>query len=203
MKSRLARFSVLFIPMMALVASMAPPASATEVGALVVVGQANVGQGIAYPCLDGKTTPPTVNPAKCTGHLGANPNKAAVTFSGTGAGTVVKVTKPKCPLVCVEAGTFAITASGSISGACGLSSGVLAGSITPIVSVGTKPAKPRGFNVSYQGIGGLLVVTGNTSKGEILAGAVVALPTTGTCLNKTPKSFTVAGPIFVIDPNIP
>lgn len=190
MMSRIARLGVLLMTAVGLVAGSAAPAGAASAGSVAVVGTAAVGNGIAYPCLDGKTTPPSVNPAKCL----PNSNTASVSFVSTvAAGAVASTAKPG---PAVEAGTFSIVGTGSVTGACGLSSGGLSGSITPILALGTK-AKTRTFAVTFQGVGGTLVIMGTTSKGETVEGVVLALPTTGTCLNKTPKAFTIVGPILV------
>jgi hypothetical protein len=209
MKSRLARLGVLVVSVVALVAGLAPSAEARVVGAVVVTGNAVLGAGISYPCLD-NPGPVTPNLAKCPAPIGAaGANSAPITsFNGQGVGALVKVTKTKCPggaAACLEAGVFGITDNGAatnrVTGSCGLSGGQLGGTITPQLSLGTK-ANTRNFLVTFTGVGGLLVLQGtstNTSDGstETLLGAVVAAPTTGSCTNKAGKTFTVAGVITV------
>jgi hypothetical protein len=204
MKFRLARLSVLLLPIMALVASVAPPAHANVVGVVVVNGTANVGAGLSYPCV-GNGVPDLT---KCPPPVGnGQPGNIGVTFGGIGVGAVVKVAKPKCPAgspagTCVEVGTFAIAATGSVTGHCGLSSGALAGSVTPTLALGTK-SNNRTFNVSFTGIGGVLVLTGTTCNGENITGAVLAVPdaTTGaSCTNTAGKNFLIAGPIVIHRP---
>jgi hypothetical protein len=205
MKSRLARLGVLLLPVMAVMATLAPSSNAAAAGALVIVGTANVGAGIAYPCVEPGATPLPINVNKCLGPLGSPPNSAPVTFNGTGVGAVLNALEGKCATtptnpVCLEAGTVVITAAGTVVGACGFSTGTLGagntGTITPAISVGNK-AKPRNFSVTYIGVGGFLILTGTTTKGETIAGAVVAVPTGGSCTNKDPKVFTVAGAVAI------
>jgi hypothetical protein len=199
MKSRLARLGVLLLPVMAVMATLAPPSNAAATGAIVIVGTANVGAGIAYPCVDPASGVPPINVNKCLGPLGSPPNTATVTFNGTGVGGVLTDLEPKCGALpaCAEVGTFAITATGNVTGACGFSTGALTGNMNPAIPLGTK-VKGRAFAVNYIGVGGFLVLTGNTSKGETIAGAVAAVPTGGSCLNKDPKTFTVAGALVLV-----
>ena len=217
MKSRFARISVLLVPIMALVASLAPPAEAVTVGGGVLVGRATVANGLAYPCFAGKGgpvgTPPSVDPAKCP-VLNTKPD-VAFGFAGQLVGALVKVNKPKCASppanTCVEAGVFTVTATGVLdngplgattSPKCGLSSGSGAGTIvlsTPLVD--TKPQTASPFTFDFEGLGGLLVVTGTFRTSAVLAGVVVALPdstTGGSCLNKATKDFLVVGPVVVV-----
>lgn len=198
MKSRIARLGVLLVSVMALVAGFAPSAEANQVGVLVIQGRANVGTGISYPCVDNSL--PSV--PKCPPPLGtANLNQASVSFTGSGAGVVAKVAKPKCGTACVEVGTVNITANGTVNGSCGLSSGDLSGSVTADVSLGTK-INNRNFRVLFTGVGGLLILDGSvtSSQGERILGATVAIPdaTVGsTCANKSAKIFIVAGVVVV------
>jgi hypothetical protein len=200
MKSRLARLGVLLLPVMAVMATLAPPSNAAATGALVIVGTANVGAGIAYPCVDPAAGVPPINVNKCLGPLGSPPNSASVTFNGTGAGAVLNDFEAKCATtptnpVCFEVGTVTISAAGTVFGACGFSTGNLNGNITPAIS--PLKAKPRTFAVNYVGVAGFLVLQGTTSKGETIAGAVAAVPTGGSCTNKDPKTFTVAGAVAI------
>lgn len=211
MKSRISRLGVVLLPVLALFASLAPPAHATQVGVIVIQGKANVGAGLSYPCFGPGTPTAPIDLAKCPPPIGTGNNPpppngtgVGVTFTGTGAGAVVKVQKlPKCASVCVEAGTFGITnATGRVYGQCGLSSGTLTGTVASTLSLGTK-SNNRTFTVGFQGIGGVLVLSGTTSQNETLDGVVAALPdatTGGSCTNKDAKAFIIAGPIVVHRP---
>lgn len=183
---RMARLGVLLMAVAGLVAS-ATPADALTIGGLVIQGRANVGVGLGYPVL----FPPS--------------GTIATTFTGTGVGQVDTALKAKCGTACIEVGTVIINATGSVNGNCGLSAGTFNGVIAPDLSLGTK-TKARNFSITYQGVGGALVIQGSTSKGEIVVGAAVAVPdvTAGSsCLNVSAKAFIVVGIVSIVAPNIP
>ena len=205
MKRFVARFGVLLLAVMGLVGSMTTPAHATGAAVVVFAGTATVGNGIAYPCL-GQGTPsglpaplppkiPQVDLTKCPPAISGN--TAATTFAGQGVGAGVWVNKGKDP---VEVGLMNITAAGTTTGACGLSTGLFNGNMTPVIA--PLKNKPRTFTITYTGVGGNLIITGSTTKGEGLIGVALAIPTGGSCLNKQPKTFTVIGVIVVTNPRL-
>ena len=221
MKPRLARLGVLLAPIMALVAGLAPPAEAVAAGGGVLVGSFTVANGLAYPCFDGKGgppgTPPTVNPAKCP-VLNTKPD-VGFTFSGQLVGALAKANKPKCVPqpgnTCIEVGVFNVTTTGVLdngplglttSPKCGLSSGSGGGAITlstPVVDTKPGPASPITF--AFDGIGGLVVITGSFRGSGFWAGVFVAMPdstTGGSCQNKAAKNYIVVGPVVVVEPNL-
>ena len=221
MKPRLARLGVLLAPIMALAAGLAPPADAVAAGGGILLGRATVANGLAYPCFDGKGgpfgTPPTVSLTKCP-VLNTKPDVGFV-FTGQLVGALAKVLKDKCASppanACAEAGVFSVSLAGVLdsgplgitsSPKCGLSSGSGGGNLVlsePLVD--TKPTGAAAFTFSFEGIGGLLVVTGTFRDRAVLAGVVVALPDAlvgAACLNKAAKDFIVVGPVAVFDPNL-
>jgi hypothetical protein len=198
MKSRLTHFGVLLVSVLALMAGFAPSGSANTIGGLIVQGTATVGAGLSYPCV-GNGAPDLT---KCPPPIGAGNGPIGVTFNGLGVGQIDNVGKPKCGGLpaCLEAGVWAITATGTINGWCGLSSGTLNGTISPTLALGTK-SKVRSFSITYSSAGGVLVITGSTNKGETIAGAVHAAAdvTTGSsCTNKAAKNFIVAGIVSIV-----
>jgi len=211
MKSRFARFSIVLVPVMAVLASLAPPAHSVVIGGLAISGFAQVSNGIAYPCLGGKTTPPTVDVNKCglPDELGGtNTNSAGFTLEATGVGGIVKVAKAKCggAPVCADVGTFTVRASGRVDGACGLSVGSGAGTITQTAGVNGKPGSTDSYTFGFTGLGGVLIIDGTYRTSGTIVGAVLAVPdpTNGsTCANKSAKRFIVAGAVAVFDPRGP
>jgi len=210
MKSRIARFGVLLIPVMALFATTASPAGAVIVGGGVVQGEARVGAGLAYYCASNGT----VDVSKCPPQQLQNPKPGniAFTFRAFLYGGIVKVAKEKCgPAgpVCSEVGVFTISGSGTVSGKCGLSGGTGTASIEltgPVVK-NTKPGSVARVDFTFAGVGGTLILTGTfrDSPSSLLTGAVAAVPdaTTGnSCLNKNQKTFILLGPIAVVDSNL-
>lgn len=168
------------------------PAEAASAGVITFTGSMSVGNGIAYPCLDGKSSTPQFNVQKCGGVL-TSQNMAAVTLGsylavGAFGNGPTSATKSNT----VETGAFTIAALGVISGACNLSSGTMSGTISPVIAVGTK-FKMRSIFLTFSDLAGIVFITGMTSKGEGFFGPVHKIPTTGTCMNKTAKTFTVSG----------
>jgi hypothetical protein len=202
MKPRLARLGVLLL--LPVMAALAPPSNAAATGAFAIVGTASVGFGIAYPCVDAAAGVPPIDVNKCLGPLASPPNSATVTFNGSGPGAVLNDLEAKCATtptnpVCFEVGTVTISAAGTVFGACGFWTGNLAGTLTPAITV-TPPlkAKTRALVVDYISVGGFLILRGTTSKGETIASAVVAVPVGGSCTNKDPKIYSVAGSVAVV-----
>jgi hypothetical protein len=201
MKVRIARLGVLLAAVVGLVASSAAPAGATGAGVVVVQGNATVGAGIAYPCIDPASGVPPISVPKCLPPQLGNPNSATFAFVGTGAGVIVNGPNKGAKTGTVEAGTFTVTANGTVSGACGLSVGVIAtGTVTPIIPVGTK-TKNRTYVGGFIGVGGVLVIQGTTNKAEVIVGAVLAVPIPGqgSCTDKGPKVFLIAGAVAVVN----
>jgi hypothetical protein len=208
MKSRLARFSVLFLPVMGLMASITPPAHAFAVSQLVMAGQVTVGNGIAHPCLTGQTTPPSIDIAKCN-----STNVAPFTFTGSAVGVTVKVNKAKCDITdiaCVQVATYSISASGTIVGACGSSTGSGSGSITKQSDIlETKESSAAAtFSFSFVNIANALIVTGTFNRPGLGTGTIFGTPLvsdgppgSGSCMNKAPKTLTIAGPLTILCPN--
>ena len=198
------RVAVVVIALVAALAGPAPPAAhATVVGAMQFQGTLAIGAGIAYPCIDPAggvapiPTPPPVNLAKCG--LGP-PNAAGAVLLATGVGAIGQAAAAKCAVpACAEAGTFAIGGAGAITGACGLSTGALAGAIAPVVAVGTK-AKPRAYAVTYVETAGLVVITGATAKGETITGVAYLVLLVGTCADKLGKVFAIVGSLQFLAP---
>lgn len=168
------------------------PARAVTSGDLLVSGTAQMGNGIAYPCLGGKMFP-VVDLNKCAPLIPTN-NTASLTMTGTAAGTIYNGPTKGTKANTVEAGTWSLQATGIYKGACGFGSGNLSGSLTPLVQVGTK-AKSRAFYVSFIDSGGVWTIQGSTNKGERIEGtlSVETDPVSGSqCLDKRPKNLPFA-----------
>jgi len=219
MKARLlARFCALLLPVMGLVASTAPPAHATTALVLVFLGAALVANGLAYPCILGKTVPAgSFDALKCP-VVGSGNTVGVTLFGGLGVGATLKLNKAKCknlPInACIQLALYAIAALGATLGWCGLSLGLVVGVITKAGDIVppspiTKPMSnnvPVLFAVGWPiAVGGLLPLLGlavrGTQTGPVvgLANAtVVPLLGLGTCLNKDVKTFLVVGAVATV-----
>lgn len=140
-----------------------------------------VGDGIAYPCITMSKCPTTTN-------------AASFVFNGMGAGEITH--SPNKSKAGVEAGTWSINTSGVYRGSCGMATTNFLGNLFPTVTVGGK-AKGRTFVGQTQEVGGANVGPGTTSKGETLTIVYTMTLISGSCLNKGPKSFLVAGSMQV------
>ncbi len=207
MRSRLARVGLILAAVLGIAATNIPSANATTVAAVVFVGNATVTPGLGYPC--------TPAPSNCPPTVTVNPGPPpSVTIGGTSGGFTfnslvcvgvkVDIAKPKGtgphgPLC-------SITASGSITGYCGLSQGSGSGVI------GFAPVAPKTvtFNFHFTSVGGTLVITGTTTgakAGGTIVSVVQAIPniTTGqSCAGgKTgQRDFIIVGAAVVADPTV-
>jgi hypothetical protein len=196
MKFRLARLSVLLLPILGMLAATAAPADALiTIGGAVIQGRATVAAGLSYPCVSNGGPDLT----KCPPPVGAGNGPLGVSFTGSGVAQVDSVNKKGCTApvdACVEVGTITVNATGSVNGWCGLSTGTLTGTITAAPLPVANKAKNRTFTVTFTGVGGALILTGTTGKGENIDGAVAAVPDAvggSSCTNKAAKAFIVAG----------
>jgi hypothetical protein len=176
-----------------LAATAAPADALITIGGAVIQGRAIVAAGLSYPCV-GNGGPDLT---KCPPPVSFGNGPLGVTFTGSGVAQVDTVNKKGCvPVdVCVEAGTINVTATGTVSGWCDLSSGTLTGAITAPSLAGNK-VKNRFFTMAFTGTGGVLFITGTTSKGETIFGVAAAVPDAldgSSCTNKAAKAFIVAG----------
>lgn len=217
MRSLIARFGVVLVPVMALLASLAPPAHALTYTGLVVEGTATTSAGFGGPCL-GNSTPgpggvgvPSVDTTKCP-VIGTTTNTVGITFGGDAVIAEAKVNKAKCTITtiaCASVGVYAFGGSGTVSGVCGLANGTGTGSITPIAPtnppVGTKSATAgtEAFNFSFTGVGPVLVVSVTAAREGTLVGPVVVvqLPSQGTCADKSAKGYVIAGVLAGVNLN--
>lgn len=195
-RRRIAAVAIVASLMYGLLGVRPEAASAVTVGVVNIVGHMGVGNGIAYPCLDGKTSPPAVNPSKCGGYLTSG-NTAAITLTTTVAAGVLgngpdKGVKSHSP----ELGTFSFVSTGSVTGACGLAKATLTGGLSPVLAIGGK-SKFRSVALSMLILGNTVFISGMTNKGERIDGTLLALPEVGTCENKTPKTYTIIGSLFI------
>jgi hypothetical protein len=92
-------------------------------------------------------------------------------------------------------GLFDVQASGTLDGVCGLVLGTGSGSIEDHTTVSTKMTTLRLFNITFLGVGPVLVIVVNVDDGQTLFGdaVVVNVPGQGSCLLKDAKTFVVAG----------
>ena len=180
----------------------AGPAQATSALTVAVAGRMIVGNGIAYPCLDGKGPGPVpvVNLAKCVPLV----NTAYFNLVADGVGGIGKALTPKCGASagCFGAGIFQMNAIGVVAGHCGFSTGQGAGTISG-GTIGTKPGSSiRPYTFVWLELGGVLIVTGTYNGTGVLTGALVAVPDPfagAGCLNKAPKPFIFAGGLVFAD----
>lgn len=197
----------------AVIAGGASPASAEEVGVIAFTGTATVTPGIGSPVQVG-TTPPTVRvlPAQANGTWSftsstcsgtatsapkpnkkngvvVSPQQCTIGASGT-LGAVSGLPAPYCGISRGSGGTGKVTASGTW---------VQAG---PPPSVSSATQEYGLSNVGWAAsAGGLIVFTGTATKTTSpgfgqngpLVGAVVAVPTGGSCLGGDATSFTIVG----------
>lgn len=192
---RKARLTLITLALAGLMLTVTPPAHAVTVGGLKFIGTMNMGDGIASTCLDGATTLPVFNPAKC--ELMNPPNSASITLTSIAAvGWIWNGPMKGVKKNTVEAGTFSITGSGTVTGTCELMRGTISGTIAPVLSTGTK-GKVRTFTAQFTSASGAGPVTGSTNKAEIVIGGLRFTVTTGTCLNKSPKVWTVTGGMYL------
>jgi hypothetical protein len=174
MKARTARFGVLVAAVLGLMATMIPSASATTVKEITFVGNATIAGGLGYPVI----TPP---------------NHYGFTLSST---VCVKesVSTPDKPAPKVGPDLCSITAAGTVWGHCGLSTG--AGVVTLENLLLEKATRSLPF--TFTGVGGELIVQGGSGN-ETIIGVVTAVPTTGSCTNKTATGFTIVGTATYVD----
>lgn len=190
MRNKRAFFVAAIALAIGLLGTGASPVHAVTSGKIVVQGTLTIGGGLSYTCVGNGGPDTTACPV-----IGSGVNGVTVTFGGTGAGQLRSAAEPKCGglPVCVEAGTWAITANGTISGHCNLWSATLNGAMNPSLSLGTK-SKPRNFGITISSAFFEMVITGSTSKGETIIGEGQAVPDAlsgASCLNRLPKSFVV------------
>lgn len=174
-----------------------PPANATTAGEINFVASMQMGNGIASSCLTGKSTPPSLDATKCGGFL-TSTNTASISVTTTIAnGSIEHGPTKGSKALRTESGTFVITASGWATGSCELMTGTISGTISPAISLGTK-AKARTFVATFTAVDGKAVVQGSTSKGESIFGEWDMFVSTGTCVNKAPKSWTLIGVFNIV-----
>jgi hypothetical protein len=147
----------------ALTIASASPAHAAETGVINFTGNASIASpGLSYPVVNG------------------GPRTLPFSFSSTTCADASDV--PQGGASCSIA-----TTSGTVTGFCGQSTGVAAGSVR--TSSGTTYA----FKIKWStSAGGTLVIENNGGAGTV-AGEVTAVPTTGSCATGTATGFTVAG----------
>lgn len=146
----------------------------------------SIGNGIAYPC--------TPTPSKCP----PTPvvNSTNFVFTGTATGTITH--GPNKLKTGLESGIWDLTTSGIYAGSCGLSSGFLGGFLVPrTVGIGSSKSKSRSLTGSFLELAGVTVGTGTTSKGETLNMTYYTILISGSCLDKGPKTFLVAGSMTI------
>lgn len=196
MKSRLARLGVLLAAVFGLLATMVPAASADTYKTITIVGQVNLPgcQGLGYPVVTNTAVPglPTVKPGPKPGTTVANipPQGNHCNFELVPA--VCTKTSVGKKIAAVD--TCGIIATGTVWGYCGYSTG----QGNAVVDATTK--EPISTTFKFTGVGGLLTVTGGNANKNIV-GEIAALPTVGTCANKTATGFTVAGEVVYKDCN--
>jgi hypothetical protein len=208
----------------ALPVTVAPPASAVGLGGLVFLGNARVTTGLGVPIITGST--PTVTPGgvgKKTPLFTVGGGNVRTGTLGAAACLGVKIMffKNKAPLVPgapVAAHGFAcsLTASFTIRGFCGLSSGSGTGSATFFpLAPGTALANTISFNFTFiDPGGGNFAILGNwwigggpkppVPEGD-LTGRMKAIPISpagGNCLAKTQQDFLVSGDLGFMHPKV-
>lgn len=222
--STLRRGVVLVAGVLGLLATAAPPASATTIVSVVFQGTATLSGPLGFPCVGPGGTPDASN--KCpiidttdtaqiditsttnvTVPIGGN-TRSFVFSSGPCVGLGVNVNKPKPDPVVV--GTCTIAAAGTVTGHCGLSIG--RGTATVTVSNVVPPAtKTVTGGFQFVGVGGTLVILPrpliNTS--TAISGVVEAIPVPvptveplgidNSCARKTARVFLIAGSASAVD----
>ena len=179
MRRRLAM--LLSATLVAGIAAVLVPASPASAGVHVCggVGGATLGQGLTYPVTVSTDLPP--HPV----HVLAirQPRTTTFNFGFTQIGACVNTNAPTVKSTLTGTG---VTASGTVSGWCGLSSGT-----------GTVTLGPSSGRFAWIGIGGTLVTTG------AVVGVVAAIPDTlaGQSCNRElgANQFTVAGGAVAFD----
>ena len=214
MRNRLPRLVAVVVAVLGLMASAAPPASATVVTTGVFVGVWTWGNGIAYPCVTGKgpspPTPPQFDASKCPPTTN---NTAAWTFDGTAVTGVAKVVKAKClltDLACAHVALTTMRGMGTIKGNCSAytKTGTVTWSSTDIVN--TKESSPSlAGTISVTAVGGVNVMTGTVQRSSTatigtLTGSFFAVPDASTgsgCWDKRGKRWVSAGAYAIVWPN--
>ncbi|HEX9970036.1 MAG TPA: hypothetical protein VGB03_07845 [Acidimicrobiales bacterium] len=169
------------------------PARAASAASFLQIGSMTLGPGMAYSCIGRDSSgSPAVDPNKCLGPFSATPNATYFTYTGTLGGGGAHA-----PEGTTEIGTYSVTASGVITGACDFWNATMQGWITSHLNLGTRTDPGRAFTAGVWHHGGKGIITGSTNLGETLVGEFNAAPTTGSCLDHYPKGYTTWGVIAI------
>ncbi|HEX9969978.1 MAG TPA: hypothetical protein VGB03_07550, partial [Acidimicrobiales bacterium] len=166
---KLLRAGVLAVALLGLLGSTLSPAQATTAFTFTFEGSARTGP-LGYPC----APIPSGIFSNCPEPVGTGGNTVGFTFaSNTCVGSKTDVLKAKNPPgepVKTYTGLCSITASGVVTGYCGLSTGGGSGTIVFTDAVKGN-AKVMPFTFTWTGSAHTLVVTGTSNKGPFFGTA--------------------------------
>lgn len=200
MKLRIARLGVLIATVMGLMVTMTP-AEATTVKIVTFTGTATVQcGGLAYPGVNmvvpATTTAPKAGPK-------GEPEVNTTVHNGNTCDFVLAST------LCVKLSlgkktgvdNCTIVATGTVTGFCGLSSGLGTAMLTnngPVIGGGEPTKDNVGIKFKFSSTATTLRVSGGNTT-ENIHGVVSAVPLTGSCTNTTATGFLITGEVVVKD----